>query len=389
MKKNFLMVAALLIAAMLMVVSCKQEVAPKNDGLVEVIFGVGRSSRDVGITDSNQQNISYTYKLSPEWSMVQNGTPIYGAKEKETPIEGLYTISQPVEKTNLGLITPGLWKIEVFGYVGTDLVLKGERTQYFTGNSTTTTVFVAPVSNSNAKGTVSISLKMQDLGEGLNQIDYSIKNLDNRISEVTGSITPSGDAIDNVHSYVKSNVAVNAGFNTITFNIHGKEGGITKTFLMIPGHTATITGSVYPSEFVDYPVTISVIDLSGEVSLVVKDGETVKNKEDVKVTSNPNDNSVVNMYVLEKEKEYTFKWTESESITFPEQASSITRAYKWFVGGKEIQNLTSESVTSSQLGIKGKSGDFAITCVVTYTYSVDSHPYSIEASVTEGKVRVK
>ena len=39
MKKNFLMVASLLIAAMLMVVSCTQEVAPKNE-LVKATIGL-------------------------------------------------------------------------------------------------------------------------------------------------------------------------------------------------------------------------------------------------------------------------------------------------------------------------------------------------------------
>ena len=49
MKKNFLMVAALLIAVMLMVVSCTQEVAPKNE-LVKASFSVG-FGKDIKITE--------------------------------------------------------------------------------------------------------------------------------------------------------------------------------------------------------------------------------------------------------------------------------------------------------------------------------------------------
>ena len=40
MKKNFLKVAALLIAAMLMVVSCTQEVAPVDNGLVKASVNI-------------------------------------------------------------------------------------------------------------------------------------------------------------------------------------------------------------------------------------------------------------------------------------------------------------------------------------------------------------
>ena len=65
MKKNFLMVASLLIAAMLMVVSCTQEVAPKNDGLVEAKLGLAYG-KDVTV-DIAMSEIRYTVDAYDEY----------------------------------------------------------------------------------------------------------------------------------------------------------------------------------------------------------------------------------------------------------------------------------------------------------------------------------
>lgn len=107
MKKNFLMVASLLIAAMLMVVSCTQEVAPKNDGLVEAKLNVAYS-RDLSVTgDTNTSDIRLTYTMSPKWSVGDASEQIYGAKTSETPF---------TDNVSIGYVTPGLWEVKVFAY---------------------------------------------------------------------------------------------------------------------------------------------------------------------------------------------------------------------------------------------------------------------------------
>ena len=134
MKKNFMAIAALLIAAMLLVVSCSQEVAPKADvdnGLVEAKIGVGISSRDIAINaaDGNTNDITYKYTLEPMWQELENGTPIVGKVTSETEL-GKGNLSEGLTTTNTNkLVTPGLWKVTVFGYVtvGSEekLVIKG------------------------------------------------------------------------------------------------------------------------------------------------------------------------------------------------------------------------------------------------------------------------
>ena len=108
MKKNFLKVAAMLIAAMLMVVSCTQEIAPVNNELVEARLGLAYG-KDVTVNTADGAVITYTYALEPQWVQNQdfNGTQIYGTKA-ETAINGTYKVSETVSDVSLGDVTPGL-----------------------------------------------------------------------------------------------------------------------------------------------------------------------------------------------------------------------------------------------------------------------------------------
>ena len=53
MKKNFLAIASLLIAAMLLVVSCTQEVAPVDNGLVNVTLSTSISGKAITVSNLN------------------------------------------------------------------------------------------------------------------------------------------------------------------------------------------------------------------------------------------------------------------------------------------------------------------------------------------------
>ena len=64
MKKNFMAIASLLIAAMLLVVSCAPE-AKVEDGLVDASFGVAYG-KDVTVSMNNAVDIYYTYFSSPD-----------------------------------------------------------------------------------------------------------------------------------------------------------------------------------------------------------------------------------------------------------------------------------------------------------------------------------
>lgn len=389
MKKNFLKVAALLIVAMLMVVSCSQEVAPKTEdnGLVEATIGLGRSSRDVKVDAPNGAKISYYYTLEPTWTAVNNGSPIYGAVSTEALLVNNKTIADEVESTSLGLVTPGLWKITVFGYIGTgnskQLVLKGEKKAYFINGSNNATVFVAPVSNSNATGSVNIDLEMQNLGSTENNvISYSIVNLDGG-SEVKDSIKGNISNTTNKGSYVVTVKGVRTGFNTITLSVPSAvgKGGITKTFLMIPTAVTndvevTISGSVYPSDFQESSITVKVLKVN-DGTISVKNGDAPVPPKTV--------DEVEGVYVLDGSKSYTFKYTDGDFV-IPNGATASQVTYKWNLGS--VQKGIGAEISSTALDLNSANGDYSITCVATYTYTLDGTPYTVEASQTLGKVRV-
>ena len=82
MKKNFMAIASLLIAAMLLVVSCAPEANVEGkveDGLVEAVIGLGRSAKNITITDEYANTrITYYYTMEAAWSSDDTGAPIYG-----------------------------------------------------------------------------------------------------------------------------------------------------------------------------------------------------------------------------------------------------------------------------------------------------------------------
>ena len=82
MKKNFMAIASLLIAAMLLVVSCAPEANVEGkveDGLVEAVIGLGRSAKDIDISNGDKNAlIKYEYKMTAAWKSTDTKAPIYG-----------------------------------------------------------------------------------------------------------------------------------------------------------------------------------------------------------------------------------------------------------------------------------------------------------------------
>lgn len=396
MKKNFLMVASLLIAAMLMVVSCTQEVAPKNE-LVEAKIGLAYG-RDVEIKvdlpeNTNKKVITYKYSLSPKWNQLDKGTKIFGEVTDE-PIDNSYGVSDPVNNVNIGPLTPGLWEITVKGFAEGAQVLEGKTAAYFVKNgNNTATVFVSPV-NTTAKETVKIELKMEDLGsDAKNVINCSVSNLaavDATPSTVTLSKTENSDA-----SYTyNAEVELTAGYNTITFttSTDAGEGGITKTFLLIPGLPVIIKGSVYPAEFVTGTASIQILNMNG-ATLGIKKGVD-------DVTEDTNDK----VYELTNSTDYSISVDDASlnlaQVTSSLPAGTITGSpkYTWFVNGKEVTgNEVAANISNGGKTLKFNktaAGDYTVTCTIEldYTYhdAKDGTPtvYHAIGDASLGNIRV-
>lgn len=383
MKKNFLMVAALLIAAMLMVVSCTQEVAPKNDGLVEAKLGLAYG-KDVTVGTANNEVITYTYQLTPMWSGVDNSTEIYGNKvETAANNAAKYSVSATVSNVDMGLVTPGLWKITVRGYTGYSsitakgkLVLFGENNAYFVNGSSNATVIVSPTT-SDGLGTVDISLEMQDLGKGdnlgKNEIKYTICNVTTGETR-SDSLDRSNSTTNDVYTYTALLEDVKAGYNTITFstNESAGEGGIVKTFLVIPGNIVTIRGSVTPSEFQNAKADIVTVSMSG-ATLSITDQTPAES----------------GMYSLNKGTNYTVNVNTNDILTtlasnLPEGATAGPTEYKWYVNGGEIEGQTGTSYVFNQ----SDAGDYTVTCTFKYSFVKDQKTYTWIGDASLGKIRV-
>lgn len=358
MKKNFLMVASLLIAAMLMVVSCTQEVAPKNE-LVMASVGIAYG-KDVALTYADSADITYQYKLTAQWTQLTNGSAPYGQSSSFLDMFGGQTkkIGATNIASDLNYVTPGYWLVEVQGLVGGKVVLRGSTKAYFNKTTTNATVYVAPVAEANAKGTITLNLEMEDLDSTDAGNDTKSKiyyYLDDEVPSESGpknyltkgSVVPDKAA----HNYSITNDQVTSGYHTITIKVDGYEGGITKSFLMIPGNNVTISGSVYPSKFIDSDATIKIVSI-GSANITVGEGVTAKEfasagMAPVEVTGG----SSVNVSI--------------GSFTDPGNGGSFK--YEWYLDGKKQEladNTRTVTITAPSV-----PGEYNITCVAKYTYN--------------------
>ena len=218
MKKNFLMVASLLIAAMLLVVSCSQEVAPKNE-LVEAKL-VANFGRDLAVEgDTSAENLSLEYKMTRNWN-------------NPNPTDSLYeNIVGEKEWTSLpdsgfvGWVTPGLWTIEVRAIASgaTSEVFYGKVDAYYSQSQKTAVVYLEP-ENASKNNKIEITVSMQDIkvGEGENQKSYKLQyeilpgsGTGNAIVSKTDMSSFAKTGFTNVTEYKANKTGLDSGFYTV------------------------------------------------------------------------------------------------------------------------------------------------------------------------------
>ena len=364
MKKNFLKIAALLIAAMLLVVSCTQEVkAPENDGLVKASLSVG-FDRDIRIEDFDGTGITYVYSVTPNWDKLTNGVEPYGKKTDE--VIGEVSISQAVTNQSIGYLTPGLWTVSVKGYKNYDrvnktgtLVLQGTTNVYFNGTNGSATVLVAPVTSGSA--TVSISLQMQDLGEGNNKIKLEFIDIAGN-TEKTVELTSTekvngmvnGEA---AYNYVNSNVGIKSGYYTVKVTVPGYDkGGYVRTFLAIDGSTISISGSVYPSEFINSSMDIITISLA---NAQLSNDNPVRNNEagtySIKFTLDDSSNR----YLTQDQINALKAKSDVQSVT-------VEKTYDWYLNSVKVDTTTSNECTITGIN----PGNPSVSCVINYLVTI-------------------
>lgn len=373
MKKNFMAIVSLLIAAMLLMVSCAPE-AKVEDGLVNASFGVAYG-KDVTVAVNDNVTIYYTYTLEAKWGDLGSGADKYA--EKTSGVIGPKTIGSDIGSIDLGYVTPGLWEITVVGKIGDangTEVMKGVTRAYFrnagtnVNESKTATVYVAPVNSVNT-GKLSISIKMEDLGDSTaNAISYALDG---------GAATPltrTNNPTNHVYSYQADLTNVSSGYHFITFTVPGFDGGVTKSFLMLPGSAATtggkdvtISGSIIPSKFVDSNASITVISL-GQKNITIGDKVFSGSESPKEVAGGNVDVSI-------------------EAFTTPIAPDGATEvsdnvSYQWYLDGKKYGSAI-EGTASTKINVPTAPGYYNITCIATFSYKLDGVQYNIYGSETQ------
>lgn len=352
MKKNFLKVAALLIAAMLLVVSCSQEVkAPENDGLVEVKLGVGYG-RDLsvsGATDITDMVLKYT--MTHAWTDTNATETIVGNKSSKT----VFNDGQPI-----GYVTPGLWTIKVYAYEkeksseSDKTIFEGEAQAYFSDKNDKVTVYLAPTSNQT--NTIQFAVSMQDLvgdvtgayeGEGSYKLTYTLQRTGDRKTDdvVINELSESNPLPTGIQMQVGSNATIycgsatnlSSGYYRATVKVYSVKdgssdklvGGISKGFLLSGGNTVTLKGHIEPSEYVNFAIDAVLVDVNTSLS--------VGNDTDNDITVAYNKNGVTTVSV---------KWTDGTG----EVAHFAEKNTFWSLNGgefiqKQIPNETPNELT--------------------------------------------
>ena len=356
MKKNFLMVAALLIAAMLMVVSCTQEVAPKNE-LVEVKLSTvfGRDIQITGGTDTT--SLTYTYTMTPKW----NGGNAIGSEN----ISGIVTDEKVVEKDkSLGWVTPGLWTVSVYAYDGDGVnVFKGSTEAYFSNkdNNNKVTVYLKPVDvNTNS---LTFKIKMQDLdtNDGSYTLKYevvgtpSITGITQTDTKISGVLEKTG-TLNYVSTYEleKNANAENArklsnlasDYYRVTVSIYDGDtllGGITKGVLLSGGDAGEVTGNIEPSDYINAQFDVKLLHV--DTSLTSSGVTYYSDKNYTNVITEPTENTEATEILAQSAKATITLTDNTDFDKFDGQSvkNDYSVVNKWYVDGMEQTGTTGNS----------------------------------------------
>ena len=377
MKKNFLKVAALLIAAMLLVVSCSQEVkAPEaeDNGLVEARLSVG-FGRDLIVNGyTNAEALVYKYTMKQGWT-----NPTVGYDE---PVIGNVDNKVFTDNSPIGYVTPGLWNITVDAYesdaTNAKKIFTGKASVYFSSNNKSATVFLEPVNDT--KNSITFDFYMQDLGKTYGEdfkVEYTIskngsavenqKNIAftgaDQVVEVNKTGSDNTSVYDNQKNYKKTVENLDSGYYTVTVAVYVKvenefklKGGITKGFLISNGANATISGHIEPSDYENVKIDAVFVNVNTKLSVTGATFDPAKKyyKVDFPSTANSSCSITVNMT------------DETDKSVIPE-GSTVTKTLFWNSDdGENVTNEQTNNVYSKDFPFSSPGHKY-ITCTTIYS----------------------
>lgn len=375
MKKNFLMVASLLIAAMLMVVSCTQEVAPVDNNLVEVTLNTSAARSALEYDGLKIENVNYRYKLTAQWTPTGDQDPVVGNTAGAAGADDDGYISFTGTSKGLGYVSQGLWQVDVTGSItskdGTSKdVLKGSTQVYFNKNNeqNSVTVYVKPIDDDTTNAGLSFDIKINDHDVlGAYKLVYSIQNVDGVTAKgiVDDTKTTAEDLTNK--DLTKGNLDATSGYRTWTGKVTGMKpgyyrvtvsllngievvGGLTKGVLLFAGDAdnAKLTGSVNSMDFVNGQLNV----VYPKVSLTLASG------------LNENKGTI--------NSEVTYTATPTFEAALPSGYTVDSPTFTWYENGGSGTGkaATAENNTATFKQKYSTPGYKTVTCVVKYTLNV-------------------
>ena len=366
MKKNFLKVAALLIAAMLMVVSCTQEVAPVDNGLVEVTLNTSAARSALVYSGLSINDVTYRYKLTAQWTPTGDQDAVVGNTENKTgAVEGYVALTKGSTSATLGYVSQGLWEVEVIGSInGTD-VLKGTTQVYFNKNNDKVTVYVKPTDTTNS-AQIKLNVKVNDHDAGSDyKLYYTIEDINGSV--VTGfeeeemtradvTLQDENKKDTGYRSWTATATGLTSGYYRVTVTMKNTKegvaeaeqivGGITKGVLLFSGDTtAELNGSVNSKDFVEG--TLNVVYPTVSLSITSADSGTVGTA--IAFTAVP---------------------VTSITDSLPLGYAISDPTYTWYENGKAVSGENNSATYSPNYSTPGYK---TVTCVVKYTLTIPNN----------------
>lgn len=290
----------------------------------------------------------FDYCLEPQWTWTDEKDKPYGEVSfKKLPDDG-----------KLGWVTPGLWKITIYGFSEYGPAFFGEQNVYLTSNNNVAVVFVEPMEG-NTSSSLSIELNQPMYSDNEKEYSYVYSLIDcsgTIINEDLLGFSPVLDSNNRLENGMYTALVndISAGSYSLSISIYNNPtnngsmslsdvkqgtyiGGISKGLFFCSGISLTVKGSIEPSEYTIGGIEISGLTIIGSIS----HGELIKDST-VKFTLN------------------------NETVV---DTSNYSVSYQWFVNGNKIDGEIGDSLDY----VFTTYGPKEVSCLIVYRNLNDSN----------------
>lgn len=330
-------------ATVLSFTSCNGQVQTPTSGfdIIEVSFSPIDGEDKTLVAEIDTTTAYYSYVAEPLFELSSGGEVYGGTDGKEKQLG-------PTGTESAGRFTQGKWYFHMYAYNAAGALIRdGE-----------TTVYLAKNASTGLKNTVPITIYRTALRTGNAHFTFTTTSVSADKPYVRVTPVRQGEAkpvrtfyansvnTDGSASFDFSITGLQSGvweFRLETYDNNVKEGGGAVSTYILGGDTTEISGSVYPSEWIDMGFAITMPDtIEGTIGsdVTIRTGSA------------------------------SFSWTATSGV-------SVT--YKWYVDGASVQTGSSSSYTHTF----NKAGMYSVTCVAVDSSGLEMGHSTITVTVTE------